>query len=662
MHLKFGKDPKDAAMRFNSKKTLSFLLACSLTLSIALADEDRKATSAASLFEKAVAAQNTKNFAGAEQHYRQLVKEFPDNPLAPGALVSLVRVLGQTGKAEEGLKFIELGKNKYTKVPGLVDQLDALKIHLGSRMGKNNNKAKAKEKFQARMNEMKKRLAAAKEAGNGEEVKESSKALARMQKQWENYGKDQKNNKKKKSKGSKPGQINAEEARREQEALILKAHELEDQGKTEEAYSLRQKADEIAARLEESRRRPKKGKGKKSRNKNNEKRRMVERRLKEVRGEVKKINAALEEGKKSGNEEQAKELIAVRQNLQREAAQLQRQMQYKKKGGSKNVRRELKKLKKSIKKDTASLKKATNKGQTEKAAGLLKRLESNKLKLQKLETNNNRQEKVSRNRQLSRLSKNLKRQGLSEEEIAQRLDFAGTEQELMSKHSEEIDGLADKLRENGTDENQIKETVTKERQEFQRSVAQRRRQFNKEIGQARKKRQQEQEAVELEERVGRRKSELTAEGADEATVKSELRLVKTEFSKELSQRRVENGKKRQEVMRRYRVQTNEDRLKQHAERLRKRGLSEDEIKKRVQAMRDKFMSSLPAKNAEKAKKKVKNSKNKKNKKKKGKGRKSAVDNVQKIKNLENEVKRLRRMVERLQSERENQAPTSRPIQ
>lgn len=57
-------------MRFISKKTLSLMFAACLTLSVAVADDNSKGGNAASLFERAVAAQNKKDLGAAEAHYR----------------------------------------------------------------------------------------------------------------------------------------------------------------------------------------------------------------------------------------------------------------------------------------------------------------------------------------------------------------------------------------------------------------------------------------------------------------------------------------------------------------------------------------------------------------------------------------------------------------
>ena len=104
---------------------------------------------------------------------------------------------------------------------------------------------------------MTQRLEAAKQAGNEDEVKELSAALQRLKKQWSRYGQNEMSKKKKRNKGPDSNQINGDEMRRQQEALIAEAHQLEDDGKTEEAYALRQRADAIAAQLEDMRRRPK---------------------------------------------------------------------------------------------------------------------------------------------------------------------------------------------------------------------------------------------------------------------------------------------------------------------------------------------------------------------------------------------------------------------
>ena len=68
-------------MKFMSKRTVSFLLAIGLTLSVAVAD-DKQGGNAASLFERAVAAQTKKAYGEAETHYRALIKQLAR--FAPG--------------------------------------------------------------------------------------------------------------------------------------------------------------------------------------------------------------------------------------------------------------------------------------------------------------------------------------------------------------------------------------------------------------------------------------------------------------------------------------------------------------------------------------------------------------------------------------------------
>lgn len=647
-------------MRFISKKTLPLVFAACFTLSVAVADDNQKGGNAASIFERAVAAQNKKDLDAAESHYRALLKQFPKSPLAPSALVSLVRVLGQNGKASEGMQFIERGKEQYANVPGLIDQLDALGVHLGQRMGKKKNKAKvmakAKQKYQARLKEMEQRLQTAKEAGNEDEAKGIATSIERLKKQWAQYGqKAGKDKKKKRDRSPRPGQINVEELRRQQESLIAKAHELEDEGKTEEAYALRQKADSLAIQIEESRRRPKnKGKKKKKgKSKNKEQLRMAQRRLAEIRGQIQKINKALAEAKKNGEEEKASEFAAVAQNLRKEAGKIQKQIQGANKNNDKNSRREAKKLRRALKKAQKELEKARAKGNDAAVEELQKRIKKLKERSNNAEKNGKRQEAANYKRQLSRLARNLKRQGLPEEEIAQRLDFAKNEQQLMSKHSADLEILSEKLQEEGQSESEIKAKVTKERQEFQRSVAQRRREFNQEVSKSRRQRQDAQYRAELEQRMSTRKEELAAENADEATVNKAMATVRAQFQKEIKLRYAEENKKRQETMRRYRQENNEERLKVMAERLRKRGLGEEEIKKRVSKLREKYTRQSPSKTLE-TKKAGKKKKNKKGKKNKGNDR-----SAQRIKELEKEVKRLRRMLEE-KSKEEAKAPASRP--
>lgn len=647
-------------MRLIRKQSVALVFAACFSLSVAVAD-DKTGGNAASLFERAVAAQNKKDLESAESHYRALLKQFPKSPLAPNALVSLVRVLGQNGKAAEGMQFIEKGKQDYAQVPGLVDQLDALGVHLGQRMGKKKNKAKAmakaKEKYQARLKEMEQRLQAAKEAGNEQEAKGITNSIARLKKQWQQYGQKAKNDKKPKNRNrGNNQQINVEEMRRQQEELIAKAHELEDEGKTEEAYALRQKADSIAIQIEESRRRPKnkkKGKGK-NKNKNREQVRMAQRRLAELRGQIQKVNKAIAEAKASGQEEQAKEYAAVVANLRKEAGKIQKQIQGASRNNDKNARREAKKVRRALKKAQKELEKAKASGNDAAAEELQKRVDQLKKRFKNLENSSKRQENANYKRQLSRLARNLKRQGLSEEEIAQRLDFAKNEQMLMSKHNSELETLTEKLREEGKPENEIKATVTKERQSFQRSVAERRREFNQEVSKARRQRQDAQYKAELEERMAARKQELSAQNADEATVAKAMASVKAEFQKEIKLRNAEENKKRQENMRRFRRESNEERLKEMAERLRKRGLSEDEIKKRVEKMRKKYArpsnsNTLESKSAGKKKKK------------KGKKNKGNDRAAQRIKELEREVKRLRKLLAEKKND-QAKAPASRPAQ
>lgn len=598
---------------FSATPSLALALILGVTMSVPFMVSADEGPSAASAYEKGLAAQDAGQSDTAIKNFQELIDKHPDSPLAPRALVNLVRLLGNAGRVEQAEKLIEMGKKRYSQTTGIVDQLDALSVTISLRGGKKN------KKMQAAMAQARKELKAA-------EAKQDMGKVEALKKKIAEYEKRSRKAKKGMMKsGPRMGSEQVEKMRREQEELIERAHALEDEGKTEEAFALRQKADELAAKIEAN----KGGRGKRNNKKNKANKKMVKR-YRALREEVKTLNEQIKAAKAQGMTEKLAELNSQRQKLSQEMKTLQQQMG---RGKGNNKNRELRRQRNRLRRQIAKAQKKGNKEAEEKLKQELEQLEK------QLESTRNKakdQNAKARNKQMTKLARNLQKQGLSEGEIAERLDFAKAQQELYFTQRSRLEDLEDQLRFKGLEGEELQKQLNEARQRFRQESVEQRKEFNQRMNVARRQRENKKLEQALNERLQSMREQLEKSGQDQASIDKAVGEERQKLKQELLQQRKQ--KQRQRDMQ-QRQRNNQKRMTKLAERLRKKGLSEDEIKQRLTREQNRLSKETNAKQRNKRKPMAQ-------------AQAKIQQNSKQIRELQAEVKRLRELVKRLLKEKQ----------
>lgn len=532
--------------------------------------QDTATISAAAEYERGIAALDAGQPERAEAAFRAIVERAGDSPLAPRAFVRLVRILGSTNRIDEARAMIEKGRQAYAKVPEVRDQLDALQIHLNARRGR---PAKVNpQALRKRLAEMERQAAAARAAGDMAKAMELQKARAQLARR---------NNPKApmRDRQNRPGAAEAERMRQQQEAMIARAHELEDKGQTEEAYALRKAADELARKAEAARRPRNNGRDNKN---NNNQRRRVARRLRELRNQLRDVDKKLGAARAEGNEAAVAELSAVRENFVKESRQLEERLGQNKNKGKNNMRRQLNQARKAVKKARKVFEKAREKGQgVEEAQAKLAVAEK---ALAALEARGQNDQSFNQGNQLERLSKILREQGADEGEIKEQLTFARAERAARQALNEELAELREKLTAEGLGEDALRKRLKDRRQQYNRESRERRGAFNKRVRERRSARFESQ----VKKRVEALARRLAEEGVDAETAGRRLAEAERGFRQEARNAAQRQAEQRRERARENRAKAIERQLKQARKRLENSGASQEEIKKKLAELRERF--------------------------------------------------------------------------